>query len=71
MCAWAWARAWAWEGGRLDRREREKGNILMSSWVAPYFSLGSTGYIKDEVSSQNRSASPQGYVGALELKSNP
>jgi len=35
----------------------------MSGWVAPYFSLGSTGCIKDEVSSQNRADSPQGYVG--------
>jgi len=42
----------------------------MSGWVASYFSLGTTGCIKDEVSSQNRADSPQGYVGALKLKSN-
>jgi len=42
----------------------------MSGWVAPYFSMGSTGCIKDEVSSKNRVDSSRGYVGALELKSN-
>jgi len=41
----------------------------MSGWATPYFSLGSMGCIKDEVSSQNRADSPQGYVWALELKS--
>jgi len=35
----------------------------MSGWVAPYFSLGSTGCIKDEVSSQNRADSPHGCRG--------
>jgi len=39
----------------------------MSGWAAPYFSWGSTGFIEDEVSSQNRADSPQGNVGALEF----
>ena len=31
-------RAWAWEGGRLDRREREKGhNVLFLSFFLHFF----------------------------------
>ena len=50
--------------------ERAGGEIILTSgWAAPYFSPGSTGCNKNEVSSQYRADSPQGYVRALELES--
>ena len=60
---------WCWRA-YFFVTERPRGyNIFMLGWAAPHFSLGSMGCVEDEASSQNRADSPQGYVGALELKS--